>query len=107
MIRDLTKHPKTRNEPYMAWVRSLSCCGCGQTPAGEAHHCIADRYGSSKASDLHTIPLCRGCHNELHAAWDHWERTHGPQWRHVAATIERAASLGVIVIDAKAARECA
>jgi hypothetical protein len=107
MIRDLSKRPKTRSEPYMAWVRSLPCCGCGQTPAGEAHHCISDRYGSSKASDLHTLPLCRACHADLHAGWWEWEKQHGEQWRHVAATLERAAGLGVIVIDTKAARECA
>lgn len=105
MIRDLMKLPKLRSEAYLGWVRSLPCCGCGVQGRVHAHHCIADRYGSSKHSDLACMPLCPDCHTGLHADWPAWEATHGAQWRHVFQTLDRAASMGVLVVDARAAKE--
>lgn len=107
MIRDLTKRAKVRSEPYMEWVRSLPCVACGVVGRVHAHHCIADRYGSSKHSDLSCIALCPEHHSELHADWPAWEALHGSQWRHVYETLALAGAMGILTIDAKAAREAA
>lgn len=105
MIRDLTKLPKLRSEAYLEWVRSLPCCGCGIVGRNHAHHSIAYRHGSSKHSDLAAMSLCPACHACLHAGWPDWEAEYGAQWLHIFQTLDRAASMGVLVVDARAARE--
>lgn len=107
MIRDLTKRQKIRSEPYLDYVRSLPCVGCGVQGRVHAHHCIADRHGSSKHADISVMPLCPSCHAALHAGWHDWEDAYGSQWRHVYETIARAAADGVLVVNNKAAREMA
>lgn len=104
MIHDLTKHPAIRSTAYLHWVRSLPCCGCQVIGRVEAHHNIADRFGSSKSSDLNSLPLCPDCHRELHAGWRRWEESHGSQWMHAMKTIDRAASDGVLEVNTKIAR---
>ena len=87
-----------RSRPYLDWVASLECCGCG-SPADEAHHAIEVGLGGgmgTKPSDLMTIPLCRGCHTNLHYDVGLWEQIHGPQMLWVYLTIEQAREEGVI-----------
>lgn len=104
MIYDLQKRPPFRSEPYLSWVRSLPCCGCGVVGRVEAHHNIADRFGTAKAPDAYALPLCPDCHRELHRNWHEWEAIHGPQWRHACRTLHEALRAGVLTIDNKTAR---
>lgn len=55
------------NPKYLAWIRAKPCCGCGN-PNTEAHHVIGLGMGimGDTASDIHTIPVCRPCHREIH-----------------------------------------
>lgn len=105
MILDLNKAPVVRSDDYLGFVRTLPCCGCEtQAPEVDAHHCIADRHSSAKHSDLFVLPLCRPCHEALHAGWHQWELINGSQWLHVAKTIAEAARVGVIEINREVAR---
>lgn len=96
------RQPPLRDAQYLAYVRTLPCCGCGFHGEQQAHHAIGQRYSSAKASDLHTLPLCPDCHRLLHAGWTRWEEDHGSQWMHVARTLETARAAGVLTIDHKA-----
>ena len=98
------KKPTMRSELYMAWVRTQACRGCGVHGQQQAHHNIANRYGSSKQSDFCTMPLCATCHELLHAGWRQWEQENGTQDRHCLETLEQAIRDGVLVVDKKAAR---
>lgn len=90
--------PAYRSRPYLDWIKTLHCCGCG-APADDPHH----RYGSgwskgaaTQASDLWAIPLCRRCHDHLHESPMAWEAAHGSQWFWIAIHLEYAAHCGVI-----------
>lgn len=65
-----------KGRDHMAKVASLSCVICGYWPV-QVHHVICGRYGQHKASDLDTIPLCKACHDELHAGKETWIEAHG------------------------------
>lgn len=99
----LLKRPKLDSKAYRAYVATLPCCGCGVHGQQVAHHCISDRHGSSKHSDLFCLSLCNPCHTELHAGWRAWEERNGAQWLHVAQTLEQAFIDGVLLLDKKAA----
>lgn len=53
---------------------------CGNQ-ADDPHHIIGHGLGGmgTKADDLFVIPLCRGCHNKLHAGVKAFEEKHGSQ----------------------------
>lgn len=64
---------------HMAAVAGLACCICGSLPV-TVHHCISRRFGSRKASDFHTIPLCHNHHqgaDGIHADKAAWESRWG------------------------------
>ena len=64
---------------HMAAVARLGCVCCGARPV-ELHHCISGRYGSRKASDFDTIPLCVEHHRGatgIHASKRDWEALWG------------------------------
>ncbi len=87
-----------RSKPYLDWVKSLECCGCG-APADDAHHIIDSGFGGgmgTKPSDFQTIPLCRGCHTNLHENVKVWESIHGSQSFFVCLIHEQAREEGVI-----------
>jgi len=78
---------------HMARVRKLPCVIClewgmRQTTPSEAHHVIHGRYGTRKAADTATIPLCAEHHRQsadpakvaLHAEPSRWKRLHGPDY---------------------------
>src|SRR4051812_47865625 len=71
------KQPREYDATYLAYIRKLACCVCGNDIAVEAHH---PRIGSTldggrvlspgsgqKASDRWALPLCGKCHRDLHA----------------------------------------
>ena len=94
----ILKANPTRSKAYRDFVKSLPCCGCG-APAGDPHHIIDCGLGGTmggKASDIHTIPLCRKCHDLLHYNVSGWEIHHGDQATHVLKTQIKAEAAGIL-----------
>ena len=88
-----------RSPAYLHYVGSLPCVVCGQEPAGDPHHLKGDGFGgSSKASDLFVIPLCRTHHDELHHDMNAWEEKNGSQWMWIALTLHQAVDEGVLTL---------
>ncbi|WP_338629833.1 DUF968 domain-containing protein [Yersinia enterocolitica] len=82
----IPKRQRWENKKWLKWVKSQQCCGCGSS-ADDPHHIIGHGQGGmgTKAHDLFTIPLCRLCHDALHADMRVWEAEHGSQielWFH-------------------------
>jgi len=75
---------------YMGLVKQLPCCICNAPPPSDCHHVIHDRFGSRKASDLDTIPLCKKHHQEgtdaIHNGKETWREKHGPDHSYVEWT---------------------
>lgn len=67
---------------HMRQVKMLPCIICGAAPPSDAHHCICDRYGTSKVSDFETIPLCKNHHqvgpDAIHNGKKSWVEKYGP-----------------------------
>lgn len=82
---------------YLQWLKTQDCCCCGK-PSDDPHHVIGYGQGKmgGKAHDLLAIPLCRICHNELHADMWTWERAHGPQSLFLQKTLDRALKMGAL-----------
>ncbi|EHI3193166.1 DUF968 domain-containing protein [Salmonella enterica] len=82
---------------YTQWVKRQPCCGCGRQ-ADDPHHIIGDGFGGTgtKACDLLVIPLCRTCHDALHADIRAWEEQNGSQLLWLARTLARATGIGAI-----------
>ncbi|WP_409574338.1 DUF968 domain-containing protein [Salmonella enterica] len=82
---------------YTQWVKRQPCCGCGKT-ADDPHHIIGHGFGGTgtKACDLLVIPLCRVCHEALHADTRGWEEQNGSQLLWLARTLARATGTGAI-----------
>jgi len=93
----LPKARKFSAPAYTRWVKTQPCCGCDEQ-ADDPHHIIGSGFGGMgiKASDFHVIPLCRRCHDALHANTSKWEEEHGSQAELVLKTQERALAMGVI-----------
>jgi heterodisulfide reductase subunit B len=98
------KKPLWRSPEYLAYVRTLACCGCGIYGQHHAHHNIAQRFSSAKAGDDWAMALCPLCHSKLHEGWRDWEEQYGTQDRHCLETISQAIRDGVLVIDKKLAK---
>lgn len=66
---------------HLARVKELPCVICAAPPLSDAHHCFSGRYGSRKASDFETIPLCKACHQHgpmaIHQDKAGWEARNG------------------------------
>ena len=89
-----------RSKAYLTWVKSLPCCGCG-APADDAHHAINVGLGGgmgTKASDILSLPVCRGCHDKIHKDVKAWETENGSQYKHICLTLLEAIDEGVIEI---------
>ena len=56
-----------KNRTYLKFVRSLPCAHC-RNPETEPHHIIGIGMGAmgDKADDIHSMPLCRSCHDAVH-----------------------------------------
>lgn len=93
----IPKRQRWENKKWLKWVKSQQCCGCGSS-ADDPHHIIGHGQGGmgTKAHDLFTIPLCRICHDALHADMHAWEAEHGSQvvlWFHF---MDRSISFGAM-----------
>lgn len=69
-----------KSPEHLARVAALPCVICHYWPV-EVHHCIHDRFGTRKASDFDTIPLCAAHHREgpdaIHNGKDRWREHFG------------------------------
>ena len=65
-----------RNRKHMERVARLPCVICRAWPV-QVHHCIHGRFSQMRARDEMTIPLCKSCHDELHAGKETWAEKHG------------------------------
>lgn len=66
---NLLKTKTFRSKKYLAFVRGLPCVVCESRDRVIAHHesFLDDRGGTSlKSSDSLAIPLCFGCHQDVH-----------------------------------------
>lgn len=90
---------RMESRPYMDWVKGLSCCSCS-APADDPHHPHGAGYKGmgTKVPDWWVIPICRGCHDELHHDVTAWEDKHGPQFEHVALTLLQALREGKVAL---------
>ena len=93
-------NPKRRrwvNESYTRWVKTQPC-ECCRRPADDPHHIVGHGMGgtATKAHDLFVIPLCRECHDELHAGVSAFEQKHGTQLEMLLRFLDRALAIGVI-----------
>jgi len=77
-----------RSNKYLAWVKTLPCFVCG-SDGGDSHHLIGigcmGGVGTT-APDSMTIPMCRGCHTEMHRD----SSLHQYQWEEICRTLGRA-----------------
>jgi hypothetical protein len=85
-----------RAKRHLAAVKALPCVICGMPGPSDAHHVFHDRYGTGKASDFATIPLCKLHHQDgpeaIHNGKATWREKHGPDYgflEQVRADIER------------------
>ena len=81
----LQKNKPVRSREYLDHVKGLDCCNCG-APADDPHHIVGVGEGGmgTKACDLLTMPLCRGCHTQMHDS----SELKGYQWQWVAKTLQ-------------------
>jgi hypothetical protein len=85
-----------KSRKYLNWVKSLDCCLCG-APADDPHHLIGvGNMGGMgmKAPDITAIPVCRGCHNSIHAKPELWP----DQWEYIVRTLAMAFKDGIIKV---------
>ncbi|MFW5386193.1 DUF968 domain-containing protein [Yersinia sp. 2542 StPb PI] len=92
--------PKLRrweSRKYLQWVKSQPCCGCGNGDC-DPHHIIGHGQGgmATKAHDLFTFPLCRNCHDELHANQREWEEKYGNQIVLLFRFMDRSIGIGAL-----------
>ena len=82
---------------YTRWVKTQKCMTCGNQ-ADDPHHIIGHGLGGmgTKADDLFVIPLCRKCHNGLHAGVKDFEEKHGSQLLLLIRFLMHARNSGVL-----------
>ncbi|WP_270533795.1 DUF968 domain-containing protein [Escherichia coli] len=90
--------PQREERPvYTRWVKTQKCMTCGNQ-ADDPHHIIGHGLGGmgTKADDLFVIPLCRKCHNKLHAGVKDFEEKHGSQLLLLIRFLMHARNSGVL-----------
>ena len=84
----------TKSPKHLARVAQLPCVICHRRPV-QVHHCICGRYGTRKASDFETIPLCRECHldgpNAIHRNKRAWIERNGPDYEYLPVVADMLA----------------
>ena len=93
----IPKRRRYENSKYTQWIKRQPCCACGNG-SDDPHHITGNGFGgmATKAHDLFVIPLCRRCHDSLHANTQDWENEHGTQEHLLLTTLDRALAMGVI-----------
>lgn len=87
------RKPRPGDDPvHLAFIRLLHCAACGRPGPNDPHHVTYGRAFGRKAPDIETLPLCRRCHDNFHAARDafaDWSREKRRTWQKEAATFYR------------------
>jgi len=81
---------------HKAFVKTLPCSHCHGSPVDPHHMIGVDKMGATGMtnSDLALMPLCRPCHNRLHAdAGQGW-----PQTRWMIETLAASIQAGIITV---------
>ena len=65
-----------RDRQYRMFIKSLPCCGCGNSCWVDPAHTGPHGHGT-KASDLTCIPLCRSCHDAHDQSPHTFRQRHG------------------------------
>jgi len=72
---------------WMGRVKQLPCAICRKPGPSDAHHCFHGRYGTNKAPDRATIPLCKAHHQDgpeaIHNGKATWAEKHGPDYSYL------------------------
>lgn len=95
----INKTKRFESRRYLDWVKGLACCMCDR-PADDPHHIKHIGHlsgGATSAPDSATIPLCRSCHDGLHANPALWPL----QWEYLARTLLKAIDDGVLKLSTK------
>ena len=55
------------SEDHLSQIRQLPCARCGSFPPSDPHHLksLVERGMAMRSSDRWTVPLCRGCHDDV------------------------------------------
>lgn len=92
--RKLSAKEIAAGKRHMAAVAKLPCVICGAWPV-DVHHCFCGRYGSRKASDFETIPLCKRCHQDgplaIHQDKAGWQERNGMDHEFLAVVADALA----------------
>jgi len=64
-VSTLFKTKTPRDNKYIEWIRSLSCCICGYPAPSDPHHSESGGKGI-KGSDYSCLPFCHKHHALLH-----------------------------------------
>lgn len=80
-IYQKTGKPKrdSLSQMYMGAVKELPCVCCGVAPC-DAHHQAHDRFGTDRASDWDTLPLCKIHHQDGPEAFHNGKETWREKW---------------------------
>lgn len=91
------KRRRWENNRYTGWVKHQACLGC-RKPADDPHHITGYGLGgtATRAHDLFVIPLCRACHDWLHADTGAFEAKNGTQLELLFRFLDRVMAIGVI-----------
>jgi hypothetical protein len=84
---------------YLDWVKRQQCCGCGAERSDDPHHGYQVgllKGAGTKLPDYFTLPVCRPCHDALHANVAQWEDLNGSQLMWIALTLLKAIVDGVL-----------
>ncbi len=90
----IQKNKPYRSAKYKKWVKTLPCCLC-ESDGVDPHHLtgVGNMGGmGTTAPDTMLMPLCRLCHDMMHQNPTLWP----DQWQHIAQTLNKAISQGVI-----------
>lgn len=74
---------------YLDWIRRLPCARCG-APGSQAHHSTIGRGMAQRSHDHEAMPLCHGCHHDLHAHGLGFPRARLQAWQEEQVTRCRA-----------------
>jgi hypothetical protein len=64
----IPKPTRTRDKPYLIWLRDFPCAFCKAPPPSEASHIrLLSQSGTGlKPSDSRALPSCHACHMKAH-----------------------------------------
>ena len=72
---------------WMRRVKELPCAICRKSGPSDVHHVIHGRYGTRRAPDKDTIPLCKAHHQDgpeaIHQGKASWAEKHGHDYSYL------------------------